>query len=427
MPLDPVLADQILKAVDDNFADQIELTKALVRFPSRRGEENAVQDFVFRQMKSRGWAMDRFDMDEEAIKRHPGGSPFAPEHSKAPIVVGIHRPKQETGRSLIMQGHIDVVPEGPTAMWTSPPFEPRIDGDWFYGRGAGDMKAGHASMFAVFDALRRIGLQPAATVTVQSVVEEESTGNGALQCHLRGYKGEAAIIPEPSGETLTRANVGVVWFKVDVAGLPVHVREAGNGQNAIEAAYGIIRKLRELEAFWNTKTSEYPLFANTPHPINLNIGKIKGGDWASSVPAWCSFDCRIALFPGEKPEAMMRAIEETVAKATREDRFLANNPPRITWNGFTTEGYVLEPGSEAEAVLGRAHLRSTGAPLTETVLPAYLDGRVYALFDKIPTLNYGPYCELAHGFDERFSIASLKRSTGTMALFVAEWCGVEPI
>ncbi|WP_163363846.1 peptidase dimerization domain-containing protein, partial [Enterobacter cloacae] len=69
----------------------------------------------------------------------------------------------------------------------------------------------------------------------------------------------------------------------------------------------------------------------------LNIGKIKGGDWASSVPAWCTFDCRIAIFPGEKPEQMMRAIEDAVAKATREDRFLANNPPRITWNGFTTE------------------------------------------------------------------------------------------
>jgi acetylornithine deacetylase len=427
MPLDPTLADKILKAVDENFADQIEFTKTLVRYPSRRGEENAVQDFVFREMKNRGWAMDRFAMDEEAIKRHPGGSPFSPEHSKAPIVVGIHRPKQETGRSLIMQGHIDIVPEGPTKMWTSPPFEPRIDGDWFYGRGAGDMKAGHASMFAVFDALKRIGMQPAATVTVQSVVEEESTGNGALQCHLQGYKGEAVIIPEPSGEKITRTNVGVVWFQIEVAGFPVHVREAGNGQNAIEAAFGIIRKLRELEAFWNTKVSEHPLFKDTPHPINLNIGKIKGGDWASSVPAWCTFDCRIAIFPGETPEQMQRAIEDAVAQATREDRFLANNPPRITWNGFTTEGYVLQPGSEAEAVLGRAHQKSTGKPLQEQVLPAYLDGRVYALFDKIPTLNYGPTCELAHGFDERFSIASLKRSTGTMALFVAEWCGLEAI
>jgi acetylornithine deacetylase len=427
MPLDPALATKILKAVDDGFATQIDYTKALVRYPSRRGEEHAVQDFIFREMRRRGLTMERFAMDEEAIKRHPGGSPFSDTHSKAPIVVGIHRPKEEKGRSLIMQGHIDVVPEGPEAMWTSPPYEPRIDGDWFYGRGAGDMKAGHGSMLAVLDAFKAIGLQPASTIYVQSVVEEESTGNGALQCHLRGYKADAAIIPEPSGGKITRANLGVVWFQIDVAGFPVHVREAGNGQNAIEAAFGVIRKLRELEAQWNEKAKDHPWFKDVGHPINLNIGKIKGGDWASSVPAWCTVDCRIAIFPGEKPETMMRAIEDAVARATREDRFLANNPPRITWNGFTTEGYVLEPGSEAEAVLARAHERATGEPLFPQLLPAYLDGRVYALFDKIPTLNYGPICELAHGFDERFSIASLKKSTGAMALFVAEWCGLEPV
>ncbi|MBL8568423.1 MAG: ArgE/DapE family deacylase [Phreatobacter sp.] len=427
MPLDPALADRIVKAVDDGFDAQLDYLKTLVRYPSQRGDEHAVQDFFFQELRKRGFAMERFAMDEEAIKRHPGGSPFSPTHSTAPIVVGIHRPKDETGRSLIMQGHIDIVPVGPEEMWTSPPYEPRIDGDWFYGRGAGDMKAGHGAMVAVFDALKRAGVQPAATVYVQSVVEEESTGNGALQCHLRGYKAEAALIPEPSQGRITRGNVGVVWFQFTVQGHPVHVREAGSGQNAIEAAYGVMRKLRELEAFWNTKTPDHPIFKDEPHPINLNFGKIAGGDWASSVPAWCTVDCRISIFPGEKPETMMRAIEDTIAKAAREDRFLANNPPKVVFNGFTTEGYILQPGSEAEAVLGRAHQRAWGEPLKEATTPAYLDGRVYALFDEIPTLNYGPSAERVHGFDERFSIESLRKATKSMALFVAEWCGTEAI
>lgn len=427
MPLDPALADRIAQAVDEGFDAQLDYLKTLVRFPSQRGDEHAAQDFVFQELKKRGFAMERFAMDEAAIQRHPGGSPFSDTHSTAPIVVGIHRPREETGRSLILQGHIDVVPVGPSDMWTRPPYEPHIDGDWFYGRGAGDMKAGHGAMVAVFDALRRAGVQPAATVYVQSVVEEESTGNGALQCHLRGYKAEAALIPEPSNGTLTRGNVGVVWFQVTVRGFPVHVREAGSGQNAIEAAYGVMRALRGLEDKWNERAGDYPHFQGEPHPINLNFGKIAGGDWASSVPAWCTVDCRISIYPGEKPETMMRAIEETVAKAAREDRFLANNPPAIAWNGFTTEGYVLAPGSEAEAVLGRAHERAWGAPLTEAAMPAYLDGRVYALFDEIPTLNYGPVAERIHGFDERFSIESLRKATKAMALFVAEWCGVEPV
>lgn len=99
----------------------------------------------------------------------------------------------------------------------------------------------------------------------------------------------------------------------------------------------------------------------------------------------------------------------------------------MTFNGFYSEGYVLEPGSEAEAVLGRAHQASTGKALKSFMTPGYLDTRVYALYDKIPALCYGPISENIHAFDERVSLASLKRITGTMALFVAEWCGVEAI
>jgi acetylornithine deacetylase len=89
---------------------------------------------------------------------------------------------------LILNGHIDVVPTGPHEMWTTPPFEPSIRDGRLYGRGAGDMKAGLAATVGALDALRAIGLQPAAPVYLQSVVEEECTGNGALACLHRGYR-----------------------------------------------------------------------------------------------------------------------------------------------------------------------------------------------------------------------------------------------
>ncbi|MGL5137247.1 MAG: ArgE/DapE family deacylase, partial [Beijerinckiaceae bacterium] len=114
-----------------------------------------------------------------------------------------------------------------------------------------------------------------------------------------------------------------------------------------------------------------------------------------------------------------------VAAFARDDRFLANNPPKLTFNGFFVEGYRLEPGSEAEATLARAHHAAVGKPLETLGTPAYLDTRVHALYDRIPALCYGPTSQAIHGFDECVSIASLKRITGAMALFVAEWCGVE--
>ncbi len=427
MPLDPQLRDKITASVERGFDEQLDFTRTLIRFPSTRGAEHAVQDLVFRALAFRGYAMDRFEMDRQAIESHPGGSPWSSEHSTAPIVVGIHRPREEKGRSLILQAHVDVVPTGPAEMWSHAPFDPVIDGDWLYGRGGADMKAGHAANIFAMDALRRIGLQPAATVYIQSVVEEESTGNGALMAHLRGYKADAVLIPEPEDEKLVRANVGVLWFQVEVRGLPVHVREMGAGANAIDAAYRVIGELRRLEADWNERKKGRPNFENETHPINLNIGKIEGGDWASSVPCWCRLDCRIAIYPGTPAEEAAREIRERVAAFARSDAYFANNPPRITFNGFHTEGYELVPGSDAEAVLAAAHQNVAGSPLESFMTAGYLDTRVYALYDKIPALCYGPISQNIHGFDERASISSIKRTTTVMALFIAEWCGVEPV
>ncbi|WP_407520188.1 ArgE/DapE family deacylase [Methylobacterium oryzisoli] len=425
MPLDPALRDRIAASVEDGFKDQIAHTQALVRFPSTRGDEQAIQDFVFRAFRDRGLAMDRFGMDRAQIEAHPGGAAFSPAHSEAPIVVGIHRPRAEAGRSLILQAHVDVVPAGPADLWTHPPFDPVVEGDWLYGRGGADMKAGHAANLFVLDALRRIGLQPAATVTMQSVVEEESTGNGALMTHLRGYRADAVLIPEPEDEKLVRANTGVLWFQVEVRGRPVHVREMGTGANAIDAAYRVIAALRGLEERWNAAKAGRPHFEGEAHPINLNVGRIEGGDWASSVPAWCRIDCRIAIYPGITAAEAAREIESAVLDFSRADPFLSNAPPRVTFHGFFAEGYELAEGSEAEAALGRAHQAATGKPLQSFMTAGYLDTRVHALYDRVPALCYGPVSENIHGFDERVSLSSLKRITTAMALFVAEWCGVE--
>jgi acetylornithine deacetylase len=427
MPVDDELARRILAAVDDGFDAQIAFTRELVRIPSLRGAEHAIQDVAFRAMRARGLTVDRFDMDAAALEAHPGGGAVTAEHSRAPILVGIHRPRAEAGRSLILQSHVDVVPAGPETMWTHRPFDPVIDGDRLYGRGSADMKAGHAAMFAALDALTRVGLQPAATVYVQSVVEEESTGNGALMTHLRGYRAEAVLIPEPEYEKLVRANAGVLWFAVEVAGVPVHVREMGSGANAIDAAYRVVGALRELEAAWNARKHAHRHFEDLDHPINLNIGRIAGGEWPSSVPATCRLDCRIAIYPGTSAREAMAEIEAHVAGFARRDPYLANNPPKVTFGGFKAEGYVLEEGSEAERVLADAHRAATGERLESFTTPAYLDTRVHALYDRVPALCYGPIGANVHGYDEWVSLASVRRITGAMALFVAEWCGVEKI
>ena len=87
----------------------------------------------------------------------------------------------------------------------------------------------------------------------------------------------------------------------------------------------------------------------------------------------------------------------------------------------------MDEGGDAEAALASAHQKATGEPLETLVTPAYLDTRVYALYDEIPALCYGPIGENIHGLDERVSLASIRRTTTAIALFIAEWCGVEPL
>ena len=421
------LTARILGAVDDGFEAQVAFTETLTRFPSLRGQEHTAQDFLHAELSRRGYTMDRWAIDVEDIRHHPGFSPVDVDYSNAINVVGTLRPRAETGRSLILNGHVDVVPTGPENMWTSPPFEPRREGDWLYGRGVADMKAGIAANIFAVEALKSLGYRPAATLYQQSVVEEECTGNGALACLQRGYRADAAIIPEPEDDKLVRANVGVLWFRVRVQGIPVHVREAGSGANAIEAAYELIRGLRDLEAEWNARQHDHRYFEDLDHPINFNVGKIAGGDWASSVPAWCEFDCRIAIYPGVRATDAAREIETHLRRVSDAIPFLANNPPRLTFNGFFAEGYVLEEGSAAEETLSRAHLASYARPLESFVTPGYLDGRVFVIYADTPCLVYGPRSEGIHGFDERVSLTSVRRVTGAIALFIAEWCGLEPI
>jgi acetylornithine deacetylase len=421
------LAKFITQAVADGFQEQIEYTQKLIRFGGQRGHEHSIQDFVFTQYASRGYSPIKLEMDETLLSQHEGAGKFSPQHSTAPVVVGVHHPHSPKGRSLILNAHIDIVPTGPGDLWTHPPYSGVIEGDWLYGRGGADMRAGHAANLYALDALRKIGLQPAAEVILESVVEEESTGNGTVLTHLKGYRADAVIIPEPEEEKLVRANTGVLWFQVLVRGTPVHVREMGAGANAIDGIYRVVGALRELETRWNEQKKGKLHFEKEEHPINLNVAKIEGGDWASSVPAWCRIDCRIAIFPSVNAKAAAREIEECISDFSAKDSFLSKTPPKVTWNGFFAEGYELEPGSDAEKVLERAHMAATGKELQSFMTAGYLDTRVHVLYDKIPALCYGPISENIHGFDERVSVKSLQRITTAIALFIAEWCGVEEI
>ncbi|WP_152345889.1 ArgE/DapE family deacylase [Brevibacterium sp. CFH 10365] len=421
------VAQAITDAVDNAFDRQLEFTGALIRCPSVRGSEAAIQVRMEQEFADRGLEIDRWRIDEEDIEDHVGFGPMTVPYTEDFNIVGSYRPAVSQGRSLILQGHVDVVPTGPLENWTTPPFEPRVEDGWLYGRGAGDMKAGLAANLFAFDAITAAGFSPAALIHFQSVVGEESTGNGALSALLRGYTGDAVLIPEPEENALVRTNVGVIWFTVRVEGKPSHVREMSQGFNAFDATNEVIADLRTLEADWNAQKDRYPGFEDVDHPINFNVGEISGGDWPSSVPSWCEISVRAAIYPGIDPEQAWEEIQEHVRHASIARRGQDSRLPRLERTGFFAAGYRLEEGGEAEAVLGSVHRDVFGQPLQSFTTPGYLDGRVYTNYGSMPTLTYGPRSLDIHAFDERVHIESVRNITKTIALFIAEWCGLEPL
>lgn len=415
-------------AVEHCWGRQVEWLKTLVGFASLRGREGPCQDWLAREFRTRGWSVDRYTLSEIAMAGEPGYSPVMDtDYGAAVQVVAAVRVDQPIGRSLILQGHVDVVPEGPPEMWESPPFRPVVRGGRLYGRGAGDMKSGVSAMVFALDALRTAGYGPGADVYVQTVTEEECTGNGALSTLVRGYRADACLIPEPTAGRILRGTVGVMWFRLRIRGRPVHVSESERGTNAILSAFHLITAIQAYARELNERVASHPWFSKIEAPIKFNPGKIRGGDWASSTPAWCEVDCRIAAMPGMSLADFRQELEGVIARAARADSFLADSPPEIVWNGFQADDYVLEPGSPFEAAVRAAHLEVTGQEPEERILPAVTDCRFYGRYYGIPSLAYGPAAGEGHGFDEWVDLESLKQTTTAIAEFIAAWCGLRPL
>jgi acetylornithine deacetylase len=422
-PIDPKLEAAILSAVEANEGELTALLATLVRFPSLLGQEAGAQDFMEGLFEGMGLRTARFAVSDSELSHLPGYSPTVGHWHRHDNVVGSHKPREVRGRSLILNGHIDVVPVGAEELWSSPPFEPVVRDGRMYGRGAGDMKAGIAATITAFRVLQQLGRQPAAPVFLQSVVEEECTGNGALACLHRGFRADAAVIPEPFAHTILQAQVGVLWLSVEVLGRPAHVMAARSGINAIEAAFALFQGLKAMEEEWNAQ--RHPAFSDHPRPININLGKIQGGEWTSSVPTRCVMDIRVGFYPGMSVEQAKQAVESRLRDTARSDPRLRQVHYQVGYAGLQAEPLLVDTGHPMIGVLGAAHERVFGSPAQLLASSATTDARFFNLYGSTPATCYGPQASDIHGIDECVSLASTLQVTKVLALFMADWCGLE--
>ena len=249
------------------------------------------------------------------------------------------------GRSLIYNGHVDVVPPGDPAKWKSgDPFSGRIDGDRVWGRGSTDMKAGILAQAFAARALGECGVRLQGDLILEAVVGEEVMDHecGVTATVKRGYKADAAVVSEPSAPPAPLAVIpvspGLLWFSVTVPGKATHasmrgptMRAGGDmsvGVNAIDKGVFIFQALRQLEDEWGL-TKQHPLFS--PGHFTLHPGVVTGGPYGVLVPfvisEFMTIEYCVWYHPEEDPEDVKREIETHIERAASMDVWLREHPP----------------------------------------------------------------------------------------------------
>ncbi len=417
------LTRSVMDAVDSGWERQVRHLQALVRQPSVLGQEAGAQRLMSALFDEMGLDVAAFEPDIGAISPLRGFSPPEWSYRNRPNVVGIWRSPAGGGRSLVLNGHVDVVSPEPVSRWRHDPWGAEIENGRLYGRGACDMKSGVSAMAWAVRAIQAAGVRLKGDVILQSVIEEECTGNGTLACLARGYLGDGCLIAEPFHDRALVAQLGVLWCRLKVRGVAAHVQGANQAVNAIEKTYVLIRAMRELEAQLND--AKHPAYRSHPWPINFNPGVIRGGDWPSNVPADCELDFRMAFYPGTRIEDAKAMVRGHLLAAAERDTWLKKNPPEITFYGFHAEGATMDfQESPVIQVLTDAYHRVTGRVLQPGIATATTDARFFSLYYGVPVTCFGAQGSGMHGVDEYVEVETVREVTKVVAAFVLDWCGV---
>jgi len=387
----------------------------LVAAPSTVGLEQEAQDVVEQELKRLGLEVERLPIPETIDDDPLAGVAQISYESRADVV---GRLGDNGGPSLLVNGHIDVVPASQPDLWTSPPFEPRLDGDRLYGRGAGDMKGGFAMATLALDAL--LAVEPraiAGALTFLSVIEEECTGNGTLAAARAGVLADAVVLPEPTDLNMLLSGVGILWLDVVLDGKSAHAESADRAVNPIDLALKIVDSLRELEREMNTEIEAS--MHGVEHPYNINVGGIEAGDWPSSVPARATLRLRIGHPTSWSTDEAMSRVRSAIDVI--DDPWLRDHPPTLRQAGFRAKGYALPADDSLAKRLSDAHRSAHGNEPAALAMGSTTDARLYINDFDVPALCYGPVAHDIHGIDESVELSSIVAGARTLARFIADW------
>jgi acetylornithine deacetylase len=425
------LEREVVAAVKRRRGDLVDLLGALIAFdtvthqpgaPAR--EEAALQELLGRRLSAHGARVTVSEPDATLVAGHPmvpDGFTFA---GRPQLVARF--PGAGGGRTLLLNGHVDVVDVQPRTAWRSEPFDARVRDGEVWGRGACDMKGGVACMVVAAEVLARRGVHLAGDLIVNTVTEEESTGAGGLVA-ARTLNADAAIVPEPTALAVWVGCRGSLLARIGVpgraghAGLPPRSPDNGGAVNAIEKTAYLIEAIRRLREDWALRP-RHPYLS----PADCVPTIVSGGEWLVSYPASCTLDCHIEYLPDATPDAaagVRREFETWIARAADADAWLRAHPPSVDWlPGAVPPAEVPETDPVVETLL--AVEQDLGRRARIGGLDNWHDGATLVTEAGIPAVCYGPGdIYLAHTTEERVPVDDLVACAEGIALAALRFCG----
>jgi acetylornithine deacetylase len=414
------IEQRVLDAID--IEGMLEYLCQLIGIPSLGGQETEAQKHVAAQMERCGLTVDVWDLNFGQLRQHPSFS-IEIEREHALGVVGVMGEEREDGRSLIMNGHIDVVPAGEEENWHYPPWQGTIAEGRVYGRGAVDMKGGLCCALFAAKALRDAGVSLKGKLIVESVVGEEDGGVGTLAAVLRGYRADGGILMEPTELVVAPAQAGALNFRVTVPGRAAHGCVRDEGVSAIEKFIPLYQAIVDLEQRRNQDVSD-PLYTRYAQPYPICVGTVQGGHWASTVAETLTFEGRYGVAVGEDVAAARRMLEDAVTQAAQADDWLRENPPQFEWWGGQFEPARTDAEHPIVTTVSAAFEDVTGTASRVEGVTYGADMRLLVNEAQTPSVLFGPGdVRDAHRPDEFVTVEDLTITVRTLALTALRFCG----
>jgi len=403
---------------------------ALLRIPSVSGTpaENDAQRWLEREMREDGLATDLWNIPLAETMSHPDFPGAEVERTSAVGLVGSFG--QGKGPVLVLNGHIDVVPPGDFRQW--------VDGEAYsgavregavFGRGACDMKGGLMACLEAVAAVRRAGIDLRGRVLLESVVGEEDGGLGTFATLQRGYRGDAAIIPEPTDLAIIPACAGALTFRLRFTGRATHASVRTEGVSVIDKFMLVWRALDDLEKRRNAKKD--PLFERFELPFPLNVGTLSAGEWPSSVPDRLVCEGRIGVALGETIGDTRMDLETTIAEVCASDEWLRQHPVSVEWFGGQFASGHIASDHALVGLVSDAHIAQADGVVASPQVhgaPYGSDLRLMVGLGHIPTLHYGPgNVKHAHAPNEHVPCDQLEAVTRSLVLAILRFCEPEPL